>query len=265
MEEKFIIKKVSVGNTDIEYCSFGKGANSFVLLPGISIRYMREYAAAVSVAYGKLAEDYRVYLFDFPEALTQCESIERIAEAHAEALKRLGIKDAYICGASLGSITAQYIAAEYPELVKKAVLASTLSRPNPESVEVFEHWNELARQGKTAELNRECAKAIYSPEYFEKHKRVFRAMENIGTPEQLERFAVLTKACLNVNTFDRLSGITCPVLVIGSMQDRVVFPQGTMETAEKLGCELYMYEGYSHACYDEAPDFLERVLNFFAK
>lgn len=265
MEERFVIKKVSVGSTDIEYCSFGKGAKPFVLLPGISISYMREYAAAVSVAYGKVAESYKVYLFDFPEALSQCESIERIAEAHAEALRRLGIKDAYICGASLGSMTAQYIAAEYPELVKKAALASTLSSPNPGFVEQIGRWHRLAKQGDKAELNREMAKAIYSPEYYEKHRRIFEIMENIGTPEQLERFAMLTNACLNVNTVDRLSKIACPVLVIGSMQDKVVFPQGTLYTAENLGCELYMYDGYSHACYDEAPDFLNRVLDFFAE
>ena len=37
------------------------------------------------------------------------------------------------------------------------------------------------------------------------------------------------------------------------------------EMAEKLGCELYMYDGYSHAVYYEAPDFRARVMEFLSK
>ena len=33
--------------------------------------------------------------------------------------------------------------------------------------------------------------------------------------------------------------------------------------AEKIGCEVLVYEGFSHAVYDEAPDYLEQVKAFF--
>ena len=36
------------------------------------------------------------------------------------------------------------------------------------------------------------------------------------------------------------------------------------DLAEALGCGLYVYEGYGHAVYDEAPDYLARV-GFFLR
>ena len=37
------------------------------------------------------------------------------------------------------------------------------------------------------------------------------------------------------------------------------------EIADLLGCELHIYEDYGHAVYDEAPDYKERILEFFHK
>ena len=34
------------------------------------------------------------------------------------------------------------------------------------------------------------------------------------------------------------------------------------EIAEKLGCEIYMYEKLGHAAYEEAKDFNNRVYAF---
>ena len=30
-------------------------------------------------------------------------------------------------------------------------------------------------------------------------------------------------------------------------------------------CELYLYDGYGHAVYDLAPDYKQRMLNFFTR
>ena len=35
--------------------------------------------------------------------------------------------------------------------------------------------------------------------------------------------------------------------------------------ADKLGCELYMYEQFGHALYEEAKDFNRRVYDFLRK
>ena len=67
-----------------------------------------------------------------------------------------------------------------------------------------------------------------------------------------------------VNELDK---IHCPVLAVGVYEDSVLDSDATMEIAEKLDCRtdfrLYMYIGYGHAAFDTAPDYRERLLNFF--
>ena len=56
------------------------------------------------------------------------------------------------------------------------------------------------------------------------------------------------------------------MLVIGAEND-TVFPAeiSSKEMAEKTGWELYIYEHYCHAVYDEATDYKDRIMAFFEK
>ena len=80
------------------------------------------------------------------------------------------------------------------------------------------------------------------------------------------RFVTLAEGTRGFDIRDRLREIDCPVLVVGSADDRVLGAQPAEEIAgllrDKPGLETYMYDGYGHAAYDTAPDFKERVLHF---
>ena len=67
---------------------------------------------------------------------------------------------------------------------------------------------------------------------------------------------------MTCNAYDELEKITCPVLVIGGKEDKIVGAESSVEIAEKLGCEIFMYENLGHAAYEEAKDFNHRVLEF---
>ena len=79
------------------------------------------------------------------------------------------------------------------------------------------------------------------------------------------RFITLAKAVLTVDTYDRLSEIKCPVLVLGGGQDKIATGQASLEIAKKLGCEYYIYEDLSHEAYSESKDFNRRIYEFFKK
>ena len=70
------------------------------------------------------------------------------------------------------------------------------------------------------------------------------------------------------NVTERLPEIQCPVLAIGVFEDAVLDSDATMEIAEKLDFRpdfrLYMYVGHGHAAYDTAPDYRQRIMQFFA-
>lgn len=249
----------------MEHFSFGKGEKTMVILPGASVKSVMLAADAVAAAYDCFAEDYTVYVFDCHDNLKAGCTIEGIARETASAMRELGIENADIFGCSLGGMIAQYLAIESPELVHKMVLGSTLSRHNEFSRATCEVWRRLADSGDAAALNRDIFSRVYSKAYYEKYKDVFASMEPLGEPEELERFSAIINACANMDSYDELDRISCPVLVMGSWDDNTLSPQGNVEIAEKLGCGLFMYSGYGHAVYDEAPDYRERIMKFFAE
>jgi pimeloyl-ACP methyl ester carboxylesterase len=79
----------------------------------------------------------------------------------------------------------------------------------------------------------------------------------------MERFMRLAKACMTCDTYDRLTEIKCPVLILGGSKDLVTTGQASVEMAEKIGCEIYMYENLGHSAYEEAADFNDRIYDFF--
>jgi homoserine acetyltransferase len=87
------------------------------------------------------------------------------------------------------------------------------------------------------------------------------------TDSDLERFIILAEGTKGFNVTDELDRISCPVLAVGVYEDSVLDSDATMEIAEKLDrrgdFRLYMYVGYGHAAFDTAPDYRERLLNFF--
>ena len=78
----------------------------------------------------------------------------------------------------------------------------------------------------------------------------------------IPRFINMAKACLTCNTKDDLENITCPALVIGGIRDKITTAKCSADIAERIGCEIYMYDEYGHAAYEEAKDFNKRVYEF---
>ncbi|MDO4815906.1 MAG: alpha/beta hydrolase [Bacillota bacterium] len=248
----------------MNYFSFGTGKRAFIMLPGISLKSVLLSAEAVAAAYADFGKDYTVYLFDAPEEIPEDCTIAFLADSVAETMQKLGISDADIFGCSMGGMIAQQLTVNYPQLVHKAVFASTCARPGEMGIATLSGWREFALKGDRQSLNRGFAQNVYSPEFYALYKDVFAAMENDGTDEELRRFVLKVNACLRFDILGELDKISRPVLVIGARGDHVLSGECSVEIAEKIGCELYMYEGYGHAVYDEAPDYKARLLRFFA-
>ena len=53
--------------------------------------------------------------------------------------------------------------------------------------------------------------------------------------------------------------------MIGGELDKIVGKEASIELANKLSAELYIYEGLGHALYEEAKDFNKRVYEFLMK
>lgn len=246
----------------MDYLKFGKGDKALVILPGLSIQRVMLSAAAVAKAYQALAEEFTVYLFERRNELPDKYSVTDMASDTVKAIEALGLKSISLFGASQGGMIAMAIAADKPELVKKLVLASTSAAVTDKQYQtLFENWIRLAEEGDKEGLYLAFGRAVYNDEVFEQSKALIRQAAKTVTDKDLERFIILAKGIKGFDITDKTHNITCPVLVIGSNDDKVIEP-AAIEMIKTPSCEKYMYDGYGHAVYDTAPDFKERLLDF---
>jgi pimeloyl-ACP methyl ester carboxylesterase len=260
------IETIRTDGFSMDYFRFGHGEKTLVILPGLSVDSVMKYAGAVSKAYGLLADDFTVCLFDRRKELPEAYSVYEMAEDTAAAIRALGPDSVCLFGASQGGMIAMAIAARYPEMVSRLVLGSTSACVEQEQYQTIENWIRLAKAGDAKGLYLAFGEAIYPPEVFERLRDLLAAASAGVTDQDLQRFVILAEGIKGFDLTDRLYGITCPVLVIGSMDDGVLGADASEQIAAHLkghtDCELYMYHGYGHAVYDLAPDYKERLLKF---
>ena len=262
-----VVETVTAEGFTMDYIRFGHGGKPLVILPGLSVQSVMGSADAVADAYQSMTDEYTVYLFDRRKELPESYSIFEMAQDTAEAMEILGLAQADLFGASQGGMIALVIAAEHPELVHKLVLGSTAAQIGEEDFQTIENWIELAKAGDAEGLYLAFGEALYPPELFALYHDALIAAAETVTEEDLARFVVLAEGIRGFECSAELEKIQCPVLVIGSMTDQVLGAEASFRIAELLSgredAELFMYGAYGHASYDIAPDYKDRLLDFY--
>ena len=258
-------RKLRIQNMEIDYISFGKGKKPLIMIQGLNTRGIKGTALSIAYMYRIFAKDYTVYLFDRRPVIQEGITVKDMAADIAMAMDSLGITNADVFGVSQGGMIAQYLALERPDLVNKLVLAVTLSRNNDTVKRTVNNWIKMSEQGAMKELIMDMAEKMYSDAYVKRYCPFLPLLTIVQKPKDIKRFVILAKSCLTCDTYDILNNIKCPVLVLGGSQDKVVAGEASVEIAEKLGCEIYMYDNLGHAAYEEAKDFNQKVYDFLVK
>ncbi len=261
--------KIAAVETDdfkMDYLQFGNGDETLVILPGLSVQSVMGSADAVVKAYQQLADHYTICLFDRRKELPAEYSLQDMADDTAQAIAAAGLDEVNLFGVSQGGMIAMGIAIEHPELVKKLVLGSTSSDITKETYQLIDKWIQMAKEGRAEDLYLSFGEMLYPEDVFNQSKDLLKAAAKTVTKEDLDRFIILAQSLRDFDITDELDQIACPVLLIGSKDDRVLGVEAAQVIAEHLSgrpdFELYLYDGYGHAAYDTAPDYKERVLSF---
>ena len=263
-----INRTLALGDQTMDSIAFGRGPRAMVILPGLGdgLRTVKGSAFPFSVMYRAYAKRYRVYVFSRANELCPGSTTEEMARDVALAMDKLKLTSAAVMGVSQGGMIAQCLALERPDLVDKLALVVTLARPNPVMNGVVSAWIAMARKGAYRQLMLDTFEKSYSETYLRSRRWLFPLLTLTGKPKDMSRFIIEAESCLRHDTFARLPAIACPTLVIGGAEDKIVGAQASKEIAAQIkDSELYLYPGLGHALYEEAKDFHERVLAFFAR
>lgn len=268
MTEHVEIKTAKWDGAEMDYFCFGRGKETLVIVPGLSVQSVMGSADAVAKQYDLLTDDYTVFVLDRRKDLPAAYSMQDMTEDTARALQVLELKQVNLFGASQGGMISMGIAIRHPELVKKLVLGSTSSCVTDGQFALFDKWIRLAKDGDAEALYLAFGEALYPKEIFEASRELLKDLAKTVTDEELRRFAVMAMALKGFDITEELPKIRCPTLVIGSEDDRAVGGEASRIIAERLsrnpGCALFMYDGYGHAAYDTAPDYRARIASFLA-
>lgn len=256
---------VKIGESEMNYVCFGRGSKSFVILPGLSdgLTNVKGKALLLAKPYKNFFDNYTVYMFSRKDDLPESYSICEMANDQAQAMKLLGLEKACVMGVSEGGMIAQSLAIEHPEMVGKLVIAVSAPKVNPMIEECITRWMEFAKNGDHKNLMIDTAERCYSEEYLKKFRKAYPFIGAIGRPKDYSRFLINAKAILKFDVSDRLSEISCPTLIIGGEEDKVVGIDASYEMNKLISdSKLFVYKGLGHSSYEEAKDFNDRVLEF---
>ena len=255
---------IKLRSFEMDYIRFGNGGRTLVMIPGVGdgLRTVKGMAIPFSVLYRSLASDFTVYVFSRREELLPGMTTRDMAKDQNRAMKALGLSQVCLVGVSQGGMIAQWLAVDYPERVSRLVLAVTSSRPNPTLQEVAGRWIGMAEAGDYKGIMIDTAEHMYSEERFRKTRKMYELIGGRGAPKSFDRFIIQAKSCITHDAYDELPKITCPTLVIGGMEDRIVTGKASAEIADQIkGSRMKMYYGLGHGLY-ENKDFTEQVRRF---
>lgn len=259
---------VPIGNTEMSYVSFGSGDKVLILLPGLSdgLTTVKGKALLLATPYKMFFTEYTVFMFSRKDELPDTYSIREMADDQAEAMRKLGIEKASVLGVSEGGMIAQYLAIDHADLIERLVIAVSAPNANDILQSVVGQWIQFAEQQNHKQLMISTAEKSYSDEYLKRYRKMYPVIGWIGKPKTYHRFLVNANAILHFDCFDELKKITCSTLIIGGKTDKVVGSAASYTMHEQIkGSELYMYEKYGHAAYEEANDFNKRVYDFLRR
>ena len=181
----------------------------------------------------------------------------------AATLRELGVNRADVIGVSMGGMVAQWLAADYPDLVEKLVLCVTVPACNSLIAENVARWLDMADAGNHQALMIDTAERMYTGSNLKKMRLAYPLLGLVGKPKTYDRFRVQANACLTHDASEALHAIQCPTLVIGGEDDATVGLEGSQALAAAIpGAELKTFPGFGHGLYEEVPGFCELVASW---
>lgn len=190
------------------------------------------------------------------------------ADDTAGLMDALRISRAHVLGISMGGMIAQEVVLNYPEKVEKLVLCSTFCGGERAVQPSKETLNTLMRGG-TALSEEERARLALSvcltkefmdkdPDYAESMTR--RILKAPISPEAYQR---QLSAVFAFSTFDRLSGIKAPTLVLHGKRDILVPPENGSILAKAIpNARLVLLERSAHALAEDTEEATDAITEF---
>jgi pimeloyl-ACP methyl ester carboxylesterase len=210
-----------------------------------------------------LSRELRVIAYDFrgngnSDEPTGACSMATFADDTIAVLDSLGIDRAHLYGQSFGGMVAQEMALTAPDRVRTLILGCTHMGPS-----------RAVRVAGAKVPKGEPWRSMYSPGFPDRHPEHVAEDLRIGAaqPKHPQGGRRQWEAMQGFDSFERLSSLRVPTLVLHGTEDRAVAPENAGLLAERIpGAELVLLEGAGHLYHSEQAEAADAaVLDFIRR
>lgn len=195
-------------------------------------------------------EKYTVYSIGRQPNMPEQYSMKEMSDDYAEIIKKKWNKPVNLMGTSTGGQILQYIAADHPDIVQKAVIISAAYRLSEKGTEIERRSAEYFEIGK---YGRSLAAILDFLSYGKITKTLMKLMVFlfgrliIGNIEYPNDFLVEVKADREMNFKERLHEITAPTLLISGEEDVGYLAADVKYMAENIpNAQLRLFPNQGH-------------------
>lgn len=255
-------KSLSLPSGQISFVDRGQGP-VILVFHGISGGYDQAYEAVA----GK-EDRYRIIApsrFGYPGSpLPGDASVKAQAQAYAQLLDALGIKQCYLLGTSAGGTPAIRFALDYPERVKGLILYSS-AMPEAKKPDTINPW-----QGPPAFVLNDylmwAFRSLFSPMMGMEAGTVETMLPISQRKDGMVLDAQVTNPDMARNYDDYpIESITCPVLILGARDDKLVDFAKTLAAAPRFpNHKLLAFDTGGHLLAGHETQVEEALEDFIA-
>ncbi|MFD2923152.1 alpha/beta fold hydrolase [Halobacillus naozhouensis] len=221
-----------------------------------------------------LSREFRTIAFDNrgsgrTDRPTTGYTIANFARDTIELMNKLDIKKAHIMGFSMGGMVAQEIALHYPERVDKLVLGCTncggdQQVPADEDVRA---WLQKENSGTQGKVKDHLVHILFPHKFASTHKEFIKEVLKWAGKAPIDAMSFQRQLRMIFQwdgNYDRLTGLTVPVLVMHGQEDAII-PAENANILNKMipESELRLFEGGGHGFNTQFPHKVStEVLSF---
>lgn len=220
-----------------------------------------------------LPQEYRAVSFDVrghgeSDIADGQYSIELFTDDLISLLDHLDIRQAALCGLSMGGYIALRAVERHPDRVRALVLCDTRSEADSNEAKIKRASQVRAVKSHGVKPFAESfVKAVLAPETFSKNPKIVATVQSvIESTSPLSICGTLLALAARTDTTQALAGIKVPTLIMAGEHDALTPPAASQSMHSSIkGSEIQIIPGAAHMSNMENPSFFNDKLLAFLK
>ncbi len=188
-------------------------------------------------------------------------TIDQLGQDVIHLLNHLNVEKAAFCGISMGGLTGQWLAINYPERFNHVIVCNTAAKIGQEQA-----WNDratLVREQGLQPIASTAASRWFTEHFIQRNTAIVTSLSNDLGASSAEGYASCCEALAKADLREQLKEIKIPVLVIVGTQDPVTTVADGQFMAERIvGSQLFEIDA-SHISNIEQPKVFSTAIQKF--